>query len=356
MKIPLIILSCLGFLSACSRDPHQQVTNTQNKPSTPIDQTYACAQLSNAMQQISVKSKIEALETINRRLNICIQQAANPQQQAWITQSTQMYQKFLDTTANTEKQNTALQDYGYSILEQDEKQAEGAKIKGDTTLFKMLSPRDQYIFENNGKAYIDIFYVGEGTFVYRQHPSYLKNLVTDYLPADQKAFLNRLAKDNQALFMYDSAITIGWNALIDRALFWEKFIQQHPKSFYIRQAQSLYEDYQFYLFFGSSNTPMSDLYSSQHGYINEAALAHLKQLPNQKSSQLATKAQQFLAFLDIPLEDRGPLFNVAITDKYGELKSNEQLAQDQLIKALNLPNRLESTFYYHCHHQATCEE
>lgn len=356
MKIPFLLLICLGVLSACNRYSHQQVINTTNNLSTPTDQNYACDQLSDAMQHISAKSKIEDLNTINLRLSICIQHAANPQQQTWITQSTQMYKNFLDTSANTETQNVALQNYGYSVLNQNEKYANESTLKDGLKLFKMLSPRDQYLHANNGKAYIDILYVGEGTFIYRQHSSYLKDLVSDYLPADQKTFLNRLAKDNQVPFMYDSALTLGWDGLIERALFWENFIQQYPKSFYIRQAQSLYEDYQFDLFLGSSNTPMSDLYSSKHGYINQDALVHLKQLSTQKSSKLVVKAQQFLEFLNIPLEDRGPRFNVSITDEYGELKSHEQLAQDQLIKALNLPNRLERKFYYHCHYHATCEE
>jgi hypothetical protein len=65
-------------------------------------------------------------------------------------------------------------------------------------------------------------------FTYRQ-PNYLVDVFSKALPADQKEFLSRMAKDNQDIFYNDGALAVSWKELTERALFWEKFIQKYPK-------------------------------------------------------------------------------------------------------------------------------
>lgn len=98
-------------------------------------------------------------------------------------------------------------------------------IQSQKKLFAQLSPRDQYLLQHEGQAYIELLYQGEGMFTYRRQPNYLVDVFSKALPADQKEFLSRMAKDNQDIFYNDGALAVSWKELTERALFWEKFIQ-----------------------------------------------------------------------------------------------------------------------------------
>ncbi|MFX7879316.1 hypothetical protein ABTK13_23890, partial [Acinetobacter baumannii] len=74
-----------------------------------------------------------------------------------IDASTTMYQRFIKQDY-TEKTGRAFEAFGYAVLEQ--KQDLKKVIQSQKKLFAQLSPRDQYLLQHEGQAYIELLYQG----------------------------------------------------------------------------------------------------------------------------------------------------------------------------------------------------
>lgn len=360
MKKIIVCLSCAALVTGCnpppetekSVNPSAETTSVQKKvvdapPPIPTE----CKPLSKQMESINNNSQIKDLNKINSLLKNCVQSVPNKQQLIWLTQSTQMYANFLNTTKNTEKEYTAFIDYGYHLLAQQEL---SEKIKDDPSLFKKMSPRDQYLVNNKNKAYIDLQYVGEGLYEYRRHPKFLLELFAPHLPIEQREFIQKMALDNQEIFTNDSALSIEWSQLAERALYWEKYIQQYPDSYFIKDANTLFDEYSYYLFLGTDNTPISDDLAP-HKWINEDALKTIRQLSKIENSVLAEKANKFLTFIKTPIAKRNRQFDINPIDQDGDKKEQRTISFEQLQQHLDLktPWR-ENQTVVDCHTDAVC--
>jgi hypothetical protein len=166
-------------------------------------------------------------------------------------------------------------------------------------------------------------------FTYRRQPNYLVDVFAKALPADQKEFLTRMAKDNQEIFYNDGALAISWKELTERALFWEKFIQKYPKSYFINDAKLLFNEYRYFIFFGLDNTPVSDEYAP-NTWFDKDALQQIQFLSTQSQSSLAKPAQQFLKFIATPVEERNKQFKIDLTDENGQKNQPIRLCMNNL--------------------------
>ncbi|PNW18197.1 hypothetical protein C1642_05750, partial [Acinetobacter sp. AKBS16] len=185
-------------LAGCSKTSEQEQAVSKEQKSTEQKaiqkQDSSCLQIMVAMHTINQNSKIEDLNQINEKLKTCVPSLKNEEQLKLIEASTAMYQRFLKQDY-TDKTARAFEAFGYAVLEQ--KQDLKKVIQSQKKLFAQLSPRDQYLLQHEGQAYIDLLYQGEGMFTYRRQPNYLVDVFSKALPADQKEFLSRMAKDNQ---------------------------------------------------------------------------------------------------------------------------------------------------------------
>jgi len=211
MKKVLMMSMCSALLLAgCNKTSEQhQAVSKEQKPTeqkATQKQDSSCLQIMAATQKINQNSKIEDLNQINEKLKSCVPSLKNDEQLKLIDASTAMYQRFLKQDY-TEKTGRAFEAFGYAVLEQ--KQDLKKVIQTQKKLFDQLSPRDQYLLQHEGQAYIELLYQGEGMFTYRRQPSYLVDVFSKSLPADQKEFLTRMAKDNQNIFYNDGALAIS---------------------------------------------------------------------------------------------------------------------------------------------------
>ena len=356
MKKFLMMSVCSALLlSGCNKTSQQdqavskEQKSTEQKPESKPDNS--CIQINAAIQKINQNSKIEDLNQINEKLKTCVPSLKNDEQLKLIDASTAMYQRFLKQDY-TDKTARAFEAFGYAVLEQ--KQQDPKKvIQSQKKLFDQLSPRDQYLLQHNGEAYIDLLYQGEGMFTYRRQPNYLVDVFSKALTADQKEFLTRMAKDNQDIFYNDGALAVSWKELTERALFWEKFIQKYPKSHFISDAKLLFNEYRYFIFFGLDNSPVSDEYAP-NTWFDKDALEQIQFLSTQNQSSLAKPAQQFLKFIATPVEERNKQFKIDLTEKNGDKKSNYQITHEQLEQLLKFDSPWNTEVYRDCHIDAVC--
>ncbi|WP_454667558.1 hypothetical protein [Acinetobacter calcoaceticus] len=356
MKKVLMISMCSTLLLAgCNKTSQQdqavskEQKSAEQKPASKPDNS--CIQINAAMQKINQTSKIEDLNQINEKLKTCVPSLKNDEQLKLINASTTMYQRFLKQDY-TDKTARAFEAFGYAVLEQKQRDPKKV-IQSQKKLFDQLSPRDQYLLQHNGEAYIDLLYQGEGMFTYRRQPNYLVDVFSKALTRDQKEFLTRMAKDNQDIFYNDGALAVSWKELTERALFWEKFIQKYPKSHFINDAKLLFNDYRYFIFFGLDNTPVSDEYAP-NTWFDKDALQQIRFLSTQNESSLAKPAQQFLKFIATPVEERKAQFKIDSTDKNGDKKSNYQITHEQLEQLLKFDSPWNTEVYRDCHIDAVC--
>lgn len=356
MKKFLMMSVCSALLlSGCNRTSQQdqavskEQKSTEQKPVSKPDNS--CIQINAAIQKINQNSKIEDLNQINEKLKTCVPSLKNDEQLKLINASTTMYQRFLKQDY-TDKTARAFEAFGYAVLEHKQRDPKKV-IQSQKKLFDQLSPRDQYLLQHNGEAYIDLLYQGEGMFTYRRQPNYLVDVFSKALTADQKEFLTRMAKDNQDIFYNDGALAVSWKELTERALFWEKFIQKYPKSHFIGDAKLLFNEYRYFIFFGLDNTPVSDEYAP-NTWIDKDALEQIQFLSTQNQSSLAKPAQQFLKFIATPVEERNKQFKIDLTEKNGDKKSNYQITHEQLEQLLKFDSPWNTEVYRDCHIDAVC--
>ncbi|WP_307013467.1 hypothetical protein [Acinetobacter calcoaceticus] len=356
MKKFLMMSMCSALiLSGCNKTSQQDQAVSKEQKSTeqkPVSkQNNSCIEINAAIQKINQNSKIEDLNQINEKLKTCVPSLKNDEQLKLINASTTMYQRFLKQDY-TDKTARAFESFGYAVLEQKQRDPKKV-IQSQKKLFDQLSPRDQYLLQHNGEAYIDLLYQGEGMFTYRRQPNYLVDVFSKALTADQKEFLTRMAKDNQDIFYNDGALAVSWKELTERALFWEKFIQKYPKSHFISDAKLLFNEYRYFIFFGLDNTPVSDEYAP-NTWFDKDALQQIHFLSTQSQSSLAKPAQQFLKFIATPVEERNKQFKIDLTEKNGDKKSNYQITHEQLEQLLKFDSLWNTEVYRDCHIDAVC--
>ncbi len=170
------------------------------------------------------------------------------------------------------------------------------------------------------------------------------DIFVPYLPKDQAVFVKQNAKENQDIFWCDAGIAIGLSELIDRALFWQAFIEKYPDSQLSQQAKYYYDFYTYRLFFGSENSDwLEDDKTKFVEYIDpndtKTYEQHFNELAKHKS-KLGEKAKVYLEFVATPLDEREqkyPITSDLMTDNTtGEPLSDWELETLRLKTALNL--------------------
>ena len=244
-----------------------------------------CTKLSGAMSAINDKSKLEEVYTIQRQLDACLPVTDNDQNLQWLADYQALYGRFLGINHNTNEQSfyTLM-----SMLEQGD--------KPPLALLKAINPRLLYLVGlAESKADVSVLYVGGGDYIFHHDLKAMADIFTPYLPKDQSAFIERMAKDNQDIFWNDAGVAISFDELIERAVFWEDYIQRYPDVYFIEDAKSLLAIYRYVLFFGSENTKWTD--DGLHQFYNAADEQAIQLLAKRPNSTLAQDAQNFLEFM-----------------------------------------------------------
>ena len=309
-------------LVACQKSdpPPVQVEEKQEEPAE-LDLTKLCNNLSKEMQDIDNTRTTFALEQINQNLKICIPLADFKHQMDLLHLSNQMYDNFLIVKRTPKEQNAfdfyALDMAQYPTIQQSHQEE--------------FSLRDQYLLKHKGQAYIELHETAQHELIYRRNPQYLARLFAPYLPQAERIFIENLAQQNMQNIFHNNHLTIDAYEVLDRALFWESYVDQYPKSHFIKDAQYLKQVYTQLLFKGMPEDPVSTSYFGEVS-IKSDHLSAIQTLAKLNNSHLAYQARRFLNFIQINQVERKKITHTDYsTSQLNEYLKLEPLHIDQNI-------------------------
>ena len=285
-----------------------------------------CTKLHDTINAINNKSKIENIHSVQRQIQACLPTASNAEILQWLADYQAMYQRFLQFDSPTDSADF------FTVMSHVE---QGEKIT--VAQLKQVNPRVRYLIGLvMSRSDVSVRYLGEGDFEFHHDLKAMADIFSPYLPDDQSAFIQRMAKDNQAIFWFDAAIALSFEALVERALFWEDFIKRYPKSRFYTDAKALLNTYRYLLFFGSENTQWTD--DDIRKFDDPADEQLMRQLAQRNDSELAQDVQKFLTFMQQSTAERQRQYPVPNKDENGRKINQWEVAHYQLDKALEIPS------------------
>lgn len=285
-----------------------------------------CTKLHDSINAIDNKSKIENIHSVQRQIQACLPTASNAEILQWLADYQAMYQRFLQFDNPTD--SAAF----FTVMSHVE---QGKKIT--VAKLKQVNPRVRYLIGLvMSRSDVSVRYLGEGDFEFHHDLTAMADIFSPYLPDDQSAFIQRMAKDNQAIFWFDAAIAFSFEALVERAVFWEDFIKRYPKSRFYTDAKALLNTYRYLLFFGSENTQWTD--NDIRKFDNPADEQLMRQLAKRNDSELAQDVQKFFTFMQQSNTERQQRYPVPDKDENGHKINQWEVAHYQLDEALEIPS------------------
>lgn len=285
-----------------------------------------CTKLHESINAIDNKSKIENIHSVQRQIQACLPTASNAEILQWLADYQAMYQRFLQFDNPTD--SAAF----FTVMSHVE---QGKKIT--VAKLKQVNPRVRYLIGLvMSRSDVSVRYLGEGDFEFHHDLTAMADIFSPYLPDDQSAFIQRMAKDNQAIFWFDAAIAFSFEALVERAVFWEDFIKRYPKSRFYTDAKALLNTYRYLLFFGSENTQWTD--NDIRKFDNSADEQLMRQLAKRNDSELAQDVQKFFTFMQQSNTERQQRYPVPDKDENGHKINQWEVAHYQLDEALEIPS------------------
>lgn len=293
-----------------------------------------CVQLNQAMQTVDGTSKIEDIYAIQKQLDTCLPTASNAEVMELLSSYESMYKRFLVDDIDTDAENLESTYENFNSIVYDLYYEESATSEQLQT----LSPRAQYLIGLiQSGADVRFRDLGEGWFSFDHDMLAMVNIFAPYLRNDQAAFVQRMAQDNQESFWMDASIAVSFAELIERATFWEDYIQQYPNGYAVQDAKILLNLYRRALFFGSDNTDwLVELSREFYEPEYEQLMKKLSQRPN--SSILAQDAQNLLRFMVMSDAQRQQNYPVDVTNKDNSEWAAWSIASEQLEQALSIPS------------------
>lgn len=318
------------MLSACQKPELEMAVETKKAPKSEkvqADLTLICENLKKEMLAMNAQRTALAIEQVNQDIRLCLPLMQWDEQKALISLSSQMYKQFLSIERTPTQQiafeNYALSKSDYPTIQQNH--------------FEQLNIRDQYLIRHQGQAYIELIDQGPKQIFYRRNPQYLAKVFAPYLPEAERVFIEQLAQQNSQILLQNHKLNLTPNEIIQRAIFWESYMQSYPKSHYLKDAQYLAQTYQALLFKGLDSFPVSEQYSDSSD-ISAAVWLEIEVLAQQNDSTLAKKAHKFVTYINMTPEQRLEKIVLPST-QLEKLKNNpHQLAVAQLNQFLNLKN------------------
>jgi hypothetical protein len=341
---PCFALLCSILLLGCQQ-PESQVAQEQppkQQQEIAVDLTEMCKNLKKSMLEINNQRTTFALEEINQDLKVCLPLLKLREQKELMELSGTMYDNFLQVE-RTPQQQLAFEQYAFDMAQHPTIQQ---------SHFEQFSLRDQYLIKHQGQAYIELMDQGEGMLAYRRSPQYLAIVFAPYMPEAEKAFMTELAQQNTQVPFLDGALTIDPQEIVIRALFWENYLQQYPRSSYRHDAEYLLQMYTHFLFKGMNNSPVSESYNDQNA-INSSSLFEIKKLAKLKHSHLSWQAQRFLQFLELSEQQRNAQIPVQLSPQQKQSGQSNLQTLKQLDQFLDL-RELNTRSPRDCFRDAIC--
>ncbi|OAL79868.1 hypothetical protein AY606_04250 [Acinetobacter sp. SFB] len=307
--------------------PMPEQVQKQSRQDETVDLSLLCKNIEKNMAEINAERTTFALEQINQDLKLCLPLSTFAEQQHLLVLSNQMYSNFL-AVDRTPSQQMAFEEHAFDLSQHPTIQQNH---------FEQLNLRDQYLLKHKGQAYIELFDAGKGLVNYRRSPEYLAKIFAPYMPRAEQVFIENLASQNMMPVFVENTLMIEPHEIVTRALFWEEYLNQYPKSSYRKDAEYLLQIYTLFLFKGMNDSPVSDTYLDQYA-IQASSMDEIEKLAQVKNSYLALQATKFLQFLQLSKPQRLKEIPLQLSPKEQQSLSENQLTLKQLDQYLALQN------------------
>ncbi|TCB51993.1 hypothetical protein E0H80_04375 [Acinetobacter sp. ANC 4779] len=307
--------------------PMPEQVQKQSRQDETVDLSLLCKNIEKNMAEINAERTTFALEQINQDLKLCLPLSTFAEQQHLLVLSNQMYSNFL-AVDRTPSQQMAFEEHAFDL-------AQHPTIQQNH--FEQLNLRDQYLLKHKGQAYIELFDAGKGLVNYRRSPEYLAKIFAPYMPRAEQVFIENLASQNMMPVFVENTLMIEPHEIVTRALFWEEYLNQYPKSSYRKDAEYLLQIYTLFLFKGMNDSPVSDTYLDKYA-IQSSSMDEIEKLAQVKNSYLALQATKFLQFLQLSKPQRLKEIPLQLSLKEQQSLSENQLTLKQLDQYLALQN------------------
>ena len=309
----------------------KSATKTTTATDSALD-AKTCLELSKSMKKVDETSKIEAIYAIQKQLKACLPTASNGEVLNLLKDYQAMYERFLwddddDAAINETDFDEDYYDVMYA-LEWNEKVPEEKLQK--------MSARTRYLIgliQND--ADVRAYNLGEGYYAFSHDLKAMADIFTPYLRPDQKAFIQRMAKDNQDIFWSDAAITTSFAELVERAQFWEDYITRYPNGYAVKDAKILLDLYRYALFFGSDNTRWTD--DDIREFLEPEDKQTMVALTKRPNSILAKDATNYLNFMALSDSERQEHYPAPSTDEDGYEMHESSMTYYRLNQAMQIP-------------------
>ncbi len=301
-----------------------------------------CLDINKNMQKVDDTSKIEAIYKVQEQLEACLPTANNKEVLTLIKSYQAMYGRFL-----------AVDNYLDDEVFFDISESLDNQRKVSAKQLSNISSRNQYLVRLIEKdADVSLLYIGEGIFIFHHNFQQMADLFTPYLPKDQQTFIERMAMDNQDIFWNDAAIAVPFEEVISRAIFWENYIQQYPKSYFIKDAKVLFALYRHAIFFGSDNTQWTN--DDINEFVSPEYEQAIKKLAEPSESVLTQDARTLLEFMAMSDAKRQQKYPVPEVDEDGYEIQDWATAQYQRKEALPIVSPWENDNIRDCLSRIIC--
>lgn len=334
------------FLLGCQKpelQPIPEQIETQSQPEEMVDLSLLCQKLSENMLSINAERTTFALEQINQDLKLCLPLSSLAEQKRLLSLSNQMYDNFLRVD-RTALQQSAFENYALDLAQHPTVQQNH---------FEQLNLRDQYLLKHKGQAYVELFDAGKGNLRYRRNPEYLAKIFAPYMPEAEQSFIENLANQNIQPVISENTLLIEADEIVKRALFWEGYLKQYPKSSYRKDAEYLLQMYSLFLFMGTSESPVSESFLDVSS-IHNNTFDEIEKLADIQNSNLALQAQKFIQFIHWSESQRLKQIILPSHLKLSDLQNTHLLAQKQLQHYLGLKS-LNTAKPRDCFRDAICD-
>jgi len=275
-------------------------------------------------------SKIEAVYAIQKQLTACLPTASNAEVLNLLKDYQAMYKRFL--WQETDISNSEFDQDFFDVMNALE---EGEKVAEEK--LNNLSPRVRYLIgliQND--ADVRVYNLGEGYYAFNHDLKAMADIFTPYLRQDQKAFIQRMAIENQDIFLSDAAITTSFAELVERAVFWEDYIKRYPNGYAVKDAKMLLDSYRYYLFFGSDNTGWTD--DDIREFLEPEYKQTMVALSKRPDSILAKDAKNYLNFMALSDSERQQLYPAPSTTEDGYEMHYRSMNYYRLNQAMQIPS------------------
>ncbi|MBB3106666.1 hypothetical protein FHS24_001167 [Psychrobacter luti] len=314
--------------------PIEKSAATSNKPTDSALDAKTCLALNKSMQKVDDTSKIDTIYEIQKQLTACLPTANSTEALSLLKDYQAMYGRFLaiDSDINAENTDPQVAQAYYDVMSALEM---GEQVPVEA--LNKLSPRTRYLISLiKSDADVRARNLGEGFYTFAHDLQAMADIFIPYLRPDQKAFIGRMAKDNQEVFWSDAAVTITFDELIERAIFWEDYIQRYPSGYAVQDAKVLLNLYRYVIFFGSDNTRWTD--NEIREFIKPDYKQMIVALTKRPNSILAKDAENYLNFMALSDSERQELYPASSTTEDGYELNEWEMVYYRLNQAMQIPS------------------